>query len=249
MKYFIITGTSKGLGEALAKRLLVKGHTLFCSSRKYNTVLMDLAKEKNVPLYYYEKDLSSTEGIKEIMDEVFEKIDFKLAKNIAFINNAGVISPIKPFGKLTEEEIVQNLNINLVAPLLISNYFMSRLLDFDGDKRIINISSGAGKKPVPSWGSYCVSKAGIDMITQVIASEEKEDGMKVISFAPGIMDTNLQVDVRSTKDTDFEMLDKFKEFKEKGMLLDADYVAEKVEMLLFTSDFEQGALKNVSDYK
>ncbi len=248
MKYFIITGTSKGLGEALALRLLKEGNTLFCSSRKRNENLIKSANEKNVAIHYFEKDLSSTEGIKEIMDQIFNVVDLENTEHISFINNAGIISPIKQFGKLTEKEIIENVNINLISPMIITNYFMSKLANFKGDKRIINISSGAGKKPVPSWGSYCVSKAGIDMITQVIASEEKEDGLKVISFAPGVMDTNLQIDVRSTNSDDFEMLDTFNGLKENGKLLDANYVAEKVESLLFTNEFEQGALKNVSDY-
>lgn len=249
MNYYIITGASKGLGLELSKLLLNKENKLFLLSRKENENIKKLAKEAGFEAIYKEINLDSLFAIEDTMNEIFEEIDLSSASKVALINNAGAIDPIKPMDKVADHEIVQNINLNLTAPLILTSSFLRRIKDFDGDKRIITISSGAGKRPISGWGSYCVAKCGVDMMTKVVALEAGENGVKCISFGPGIMDTDMQATIRSSNEEDFKDIDMFKDFKTDGKLLPASLVAEKVKYLLDTEDdFEQGGLVNVSDY-
>lgn len=249
MNYYIVTGASKGLGFELSKLLLNKENKVFLLSRKENEELMNLAKENGFMAVYKEINLDSLFAIEDTMGEIFEEIDLENASKIALINNAGGIDPIKPMDKVMDYEIVQNININLTAPLILTSSFLRRTKDFNGDKRIINVSSGAGKRPISGWGSYCVAKCGVDMMTKVVALEEGENGLKCISFGPGIMDTDMQKTIRSSSEENFKDIEMFKDFKTDGKLLSAGIVAQKILYLLDTEDdFEQGGLVNVSDY-
>lgn len=249
MNYYIITGASKGLGYELSKLLFNKENKVFLLSRKTNDDLLKLAEEAKCEAIYKEINLDSLFSIEDTMNEIFEEIDLSKASKIALVNNAGAVDPIKAMDKVADHEIVQNINLNLTAPLILTSSFLRRTKDFEGDKRIITISSGAGKRPIEGWGSYCVAKCGVDMMTRVVALEAGENGVKCISFGPGIMDTDMQATIRSSSEDDFKDVEMFKGFKSDGKLLAASVVAEKVQYLLDTEDdFEQGGLVNVTDY-
>lgn len=249
MNYFIVTGASKGLGYELSKMLINKENKVFLISRKTNEELVELAKENDATVIYKEVNLDALFALEDTMAEIFAEIDLTNASRVALINNAGAIDPIKPMDKVQDFEIVQNINLNLTAPLILTSSFLRRTKEFAGDKRVITISSGAGKRPIHGWGSYCVAKSGVDMMTRVVGLEEGDSGTKCISFGPGIMDTNMQETIRSSAAEDFVDLDMFKSFKEEGKLLHPKTVAEKVHYLLFTEDeIEQGAIVNVKDY-
>jgi benzil reductase ((S)-benzoin forming) len=250
MKYIIITGSSKGLGEAVVKKLMNKENHLFCISRNINQELIDIANENNVSMDYFTYDLNDVENIDNLMEKIFSKIDKSKLDSIHLVNNAGMVAPIKPVEKCESEAIIKNINVNLIAPMLISSNFMKFTKNMNVEKRIINVSSGAGKKPFYGWGPYCSSKAGLDMMAQCIGLEEqnKEYPVKVVSFGPGIMDTDLQVEIRSSKEEDFILVPDFVKFKEEGKLLPADTVAEVIFRLLFEIDFKQGEVSSVRDY-
>ena len=117
------------------------------------------------------------------------------------------------------------------------------------EKRVINISSGAGKKPFYGWSNYCASKAGIDLFTQCVGVEQNrsDNPVKIISLGPSIMDTKMQEEIRKTAKEDFQQVERFIDFKKNGDLLSADYVAEKVIKLFWDEEFIQGGVINVRD--
>ena len=87
------------------------------------------------------------------------------------INNAGVIAPVGPLERADAGEIERNLAVNLVAPMLLMRRFLRATASRSPLRRIINISSGAGRRPIFGWGAYCAAKAGLDMATRVVALE------------------------------------------------------------------------------
>lgn len=250
MNYIIITGASKGLGESIVKKLMNKENYLFCISRNINQELIAEAKENNVQLNYIDFDLSDVTNIDNTMKNIFSKIDISNLSSIYLINNAGIVAPITTVEKADSQAVIRNININLIAPMLITSNFMKFTRDLNVEKRVINISSGAGKKPFFGWGPYYSSKAGLDMMSQCIGLEEqnKEYPVKIMSFGPGIMDTDLQKEIRSTKEEDFILVPDFIKFKEEGKLLPADTVADVVLRLLFEIDYKQGVVSSVRDY-
>lgn len=247
MNYIIITGASKGLGESLTQKLMKKENHLICISRTKNNNLISEAEKNGVKLDYLEYDLNNTGGVEDLANNIFSNIDTANAKSISLINNAGVVDPIKLVEKCETNEIEKSINVNLISPMILTSSFMRKTEELKIEKRIINISSAAGKSPYPGWGCYCTSKAGLDMFTQCVGTEQKEVEFptKVLSFAPGVIDTEMQVQIRSSNEEDFPLLNTFKGLKEKGRLLQPDYVADKVIELLLAEDFKNGSIVDI----
>ena len=101
--------------------------------------------------------------------------------------------------------------LNLTAPMILSNAFIMKLKDFEGTKRIVNISSGAGRNAYEGWGTYCTTKAGLDHFSRVVALEQEnaEYPVDIVSIAPGIIDTGMQETIRGSKEEAFPLLDQF----------------------------------------
>ncbi len=249
MKYYIITGTSRGLGEAFARELMTQDCVLFCISRNKNEFLIKLAKETKTRLFYYSYDLTCVDGLEDLFKKIFEEIDFSKCQEICLINNAGVVAPVMPAEKCKGDSIVNNITLNQIAPMILSSFFISQTSKFTKKKSIINISSGAGRKPYYGWSSYCTSKAGLDMFSRVLGVEEtgKVNPVKVMSIAPGIIDTEMQEEIRNSSVEDFPLLDNFIDYKEKGVLSDASEVAKAI-LKVIENGFEQGAILDIRDF-
>ena len=249
MKYYIITGASRGLGEALVTKLMVKGNHIICVSRSKNTDLIQEAQENHIDIDYYQYDLSITEGIEELTERMFERINKADAESISLINNAGVVSPIKPIHLCSGAEMEASIKINTLAPMILTSQFMKHTDDWEVEKKVINISSGAGKKPYFGWSSYCSSKAAIDIFTRCAGVEQNgyKYPVKVISFSPGIIDTDMQGEIRSSNKENFQEIERFIAFHKDGKLKSAEDVADKVIKLLCEKEIENGALIDICD--
>lgn len=249
MNHIILTGASRGLGLAMAKQLLKEGNRLICMSRHKNEELVAAAQEAGVPMDYLEYELESTGAIDWVMEGIFKKIDVENARSISLINNAGMLAPVGPVENGDLQKVMANIHINLLAPMLFTAAFIRHTSGLDVEKRIINISSGAGKHPYFGWSSYCTSKAGLDMFTRCVATEQesKESPVKILSIAPGVVDTDMQEQIRNTDKENFPHVDRFIKLKEEGKLLSPDFVAEKIIGLLFVEDFAQGAVLDIKE--
>jgi benzil reductase ((S)-benzoin forming) len=224
----LITGTSRGIGEALAIKFLNEGWEVNGFSRHKNDSIKKSFKKKGL---YQETtgDLSNVKDVRRFLKKSIGEIESAEYEKIVLINNSGVLEPIKPIRESEIEEMIYNLKVNILGTASITNLFMSELKEISLQKIIINVSSGAGKNPYPSWGSYCASKAAIDMLTQCIQIEEKEykNPCKIYSIAPGVVETQMQETIRSKSIEDFPLVNKFIELKETGKLVDAKVVAGK----------------------
>ncbi|MDT8860962.1 (S)-benzoin forming benzil reductase [Alkalihalobacillus sp. MEB130] len=251
MNYVIVTGSSKGLGEAIASLLLDQENTtIICIARSTNKNLEEKAILAKTPYFFYPFDLANLTEIQPLVEQLFTNIMLDHANHVHLINNAGILDPIKPIDRSGPEEIIKNIDINLVAPMILTSEFLKRTKDFNGEKRIINISSGAGKRPIFGWSCYGTSKAGLDLFSQTTAieQEEVEYPVKVCSFGPGIMDTNMQEQIRTTSKQDFIQVDTFQRYKKEDQLLPPSKVANMVVDLLYREDFPNGETVSVSQY-
>ena len=201
MKYYIITGSSKGLGEYLTKRLLGDGNHVFCISRNKNEKLQETANKISAQTDYFEFDLNNIDEIPGLMEQVFNKIKKDHAEEICLINNAGMLSPIKALHEIKTTDIKSNITINLTAPLVIIAEFLKLTKTLKIAKKIVNVSSKASHSPRPQWACYNSSKAGIDNITQTVSIEQSvmEHPVRIISFYPGPMDTAMRKENQKAK--------------------------------------------------
>lgn len=249
MRYVIVTGTSQGLGEAIAAQLLEENTTIISISRRENKELTKLAQQYNSNCVFHSLDLQDVHNLETNFNEIISSIQKDTVSSIHLINNAGTLAPMKPIEKAESELLITNVQINLLAPMILTSTFMKHTKDWKVDKRVINISSGAGKNPYFGWGAYCTTKAGVNMFTQCVATEEaeKEYPVKIVSFAPGVVDTSMQAQIRETNKEDFINLDRFIALKEEGKLLSPEYVAKAIRNLLETENFPQGEVIRIDE--
>lgn len=246
--FIIVTGCSSGLGEAIAKNLLIDGNSLVCLSRSCNKSVIKEANAKNIPLKYITFDLGDTNKIEEQMNSICYEILSKEINSISLINNAGVVLPINKAGKYSNNEVLQNINVNLTAPIILTNIFIKFFSELAINKIIINISSGASVKPVEGWGAYCTSKAGLNMFTQCVGLEQEKNKfpVKIIAVRPGVIDTNMQASIRNSKVNEFPDLMKFINYKNDGSLKTPDFVAKKIIGLLDGKSFKNGSFVDIT---
>jgi len=249
MKYAIITGASKGLGESIAKRLLQEQISVISVSRTENNELKNLALEKGSEYKHVSCNLSLEKEIQEVFMEIAHCIFEKNPTEILLFNNAGVIEPIQKVGNLDQTPIIRNIKVNLIAPILITNLFLSKAQLASTKVTVINVTSGAAVRSIEGWSVYSSSKAGLNMFTQTTAIEQAElktDNI-IIGFSPGVMDTGMQETIRSSTEDAFKELEKFKEFKEKNMLLETDTVAQRIVNLVLNGKPESGRVYHIKE--
>jgi benzil reductase ((S)-benzoin forming) len=251
MDYFIITGVSRGIGEAIARKLLRKGNTLFCTSRTMNEDLVETASSLDVPLFYYEADLVEKGSSEKFMHEVFSRIIPDSSTRIALINNAGMLEPISRIENADPEVMEKHLKLNLLAPAVLSSLFIKQSGNLPIVKVILNISSGASAYPYAAWAMYCASKAGLDMLTRTIGLEQSTSlhPVKTLALAPGIVDTNMQTQIRQSDAGQFIEKDKFIKLHEERKLSDPAVVAGIIVKALFNPEIPQGEVMNIDQLK
>jgi benzil reductase ((S)-benzoin forming) len=141
-----------------------------------------------------------------------------------------VVEPVAPLDQVPAEVLERNLVVNLVAPMLLMRRFLLATEGVAALRRIVNISSGAGRRPMSGWSAYCASKAGLDMASRVVALEAgaRSPPVEVVSLAPGVIDTDMQATVRSKSPEDFADVERFRQMKAEGTLRSAADVAGEI---------------------
>lgn len=235
----ILTGHTKGLGKAILDRFLVLENFQIVAISRTG---LDLP---NARLTEIQVDLNDLEGLEAKLSWFFPSGEFE---KVILINNAGWIGEVKTVGNLHPKGIRQALNLNLLAPMILTDAFVKAYLNLKGEKLICNISSGAAHKPLPGWAEYCSSKAGLAMFSKVAAEDLKGKGFRVFSLAPGIVDTEMQAEIRKANLSDFPALDRFISYKSEGQLSTADEIAEKISYLLNNPDLFPEVIQDVRDF-
>lgn len=248
MSHYIITGTSRGIGEAIARKVLKPGNILFCTSRTMNDELVDRAVALGVTIYYYSTDLSDPLAVAGFSNLVWEKIIPGDVKRIALINNAGMLAPIGPIDQNDPVMLLMHIQLNLLAPMLLTSSFLQHTAQWNIPKVVFNITSGAASNAYAGWSAYCSSKAAIDMFTRTVALEQSQARYpaKILAFAPGIVETSMQSEIRASDMHGFPEKKKFVKLHEDGHLSSPEYVADIIAKAIFDDSIPQG---NVIDIR
>ena len=210
-KLALITGTGGGIGKALAELLLNKNYKVVGYSRTNKIIHTNFTFNKI--------DLSDLLAINKLVFPEANKTE------VLLVNNAATIGSIVPFNKKKTGNIINECQLNLITPTLLCNKFINTYKT--NSKLLINIGSGAANNPIPSWSTYCATKAGLDMLTQVIAKENHKN-LTVFSVHPGIVDTNMQKKIRETEPDLFPLLSKFTSYYTNNELENTEAVAKKL---------------------
>jgi benzil reductase ((S)-benzoin forming) len=243
----IITGSSRGMGLAFAQQLLDAGHDLLCLARRHNDELDQRAAGNGRRCEQWAIDLAQPEAAATRLEAWLAAIEPATLADVTLINNAGAVPRIAPLAGLAAPDIASALRVDLEAPMLLTSAFLRATASWPLSRKVLNISSGLGRRPMASQATYCAAKAGLDHFTRCVALEEagRPNGAKLCSLAPGVIDTDMQVHMRGAADGDFPDRGLFVGMKEQGVLTSPAQAASRALAVLQRSDFGDNPVADV----
>ncbi len=235
-KTIVITGASRGLGAGLALAWSRQGARLgLCARREPAS-----PGGQTITAAVDVRDAESLERFAEQVEEVLGPIDL-------WINNAGVLEPIAPLRKIDAKDLETHLAINAVGVHNGSKAFVRSRRALGGGGVLLNVSSGAGRNPYEGWSAYCAGKAAVDRMTEVLALEERDAGIRAYSVAPGVINTDMQATIRRASVDDFPLVERFRELERIDGFATTDEVAAGLARLAFGEPHHPEVLVDLRD--
>lgn len=203
-KTAIVTGSSRGIGFAIARQLGLDGYNIVMVAtgpQEKNQYALDALKDLGIDCAYVQANIGSQEDRRKILDgalDAFGRVD-------ALINNAGVAPRVRAdLLEMSEEsfDFVVGVNTkgNMFLTQLVANQ-MIRQEPLDGRKGVIvNVSSCSATVSSTNRGEYCVSKAGVSMLTTLYADRLAREGILVNEVRPGVIATDMTSTVQGKYD-------------------------------------------------
>lgn len=247
MHHYIITGTSRGLGMAMAKLLLERGVAVVGIARSENSELLREAEASGGRLMQLAGDLGELSTVSKLLIDALGWLGVESGDSVTLINNAGVLEPIARIEEIDPEDLEHHMRINLMAPTLLVGAFLRETRGEQLKRCIVNITTGAAKKPYAGWSAYCSAKAGVDMLTRVAAKETQGEQVKVIGIAPGVVETEMQRRIRESDESSFPKKGKFLRLRDEGKLADPIEAAARVLQAIEDASLSSGEIVDVRE--
>lgn len=251
MRHIIITGASRGLGASMVRQLLSKDNSVFCVSRSADEEIIRESSAAGVELHWVQADLAEALSIDAFMSTIAERIDVEDPESITLINNAAVVTPMGLIGGSSADEIHHAVQLNLVAPMVLTHSFVRHFAMVRCRRTVINISSGAGHSPMLGLSTYSATKAALNLFTEAAAAEHGDDssetGFRFYAVSPGTVDTSMQETLRSAGPSVLPRHDTYVEWKESGALVAPDDAARAVLTLIDRDDVPNGSFVHRRD--
>ncbi len=243
----ILTGASRGMGLAMARQLCVQGAVLLCISRNRSDALQSWADEQGAQLTQWTADLADATPVAAQLRGWLQAQDPAALGSARLINNAGVIGHLGPLDTAVAQDIATALRIDLEAPVQLTAAFLAATAGWSLPRRILNISSGLGRRAMAGTALYCAAKAGMDHVSRCVALDEarKPNGARIVSLAPGVIDTGMQTELRGGDPQQFPDRDNFQRLKDDAALTSPEQAARQVLAYLARPDFGEPVIADV----
>jgi benzil reductase ((S)-benzoin forming) len=219
MRSCVLTGVSRGLGAALFDELANRDDRILAIGRHFTDEQCALAAAEPDRIRVREAELADpltvpdTEALREFLSGSDESV---------LIHNAGVVEPVGRLGHLPAAAIVTAVGVNLTAPMLLTNEFVTaRPASAAG--RVLFISSGAAHRVIEGWSVYSATKRGAEMFFDALAVEHPD--LYVANVNPGVMDTDMQATLRGAA---FPERERYVALYERGELPSPAAVARRI---------------------
>lgn len=194
----VLTGTSSGIGAAIAKALLREGWTILGLSRR--PVDFDHPRYRHI-----RADLADLQRLTDLADrELAPVLTNRSWRRIGLVNNAASIGSLRSLEETDPRSLMNVFAVNTVAPIFLMAFFV-RTAPASAALRIVNVSTGAAVTPIPGAGDYGSSKAALRLAGMTLAAELSSDerpggarsNVAILSYSPGVVDTPMQETARS----------------------------------------------------
>lgn len=195
----VVTGASRGLGAGLATAFAAGGFPLGLCARSAPVAPPGSA------VVAAAADVTDAAAVESFAAEVHRR----LGPIELWVNNAGVLGPIRPLREADPAEVATNLEVNVLGVVHGTQAFLRHRSDHD--PVLVNLSSGAATTAYAGWGAYCAAKAAVEQLTAVVAVEEP--GIRAYAVAPGVVDTAMQAEIRATPPERFPAVGRFRQLK------------------------------------
>ena len=225
MKKVIVTGHTRGLGAAIAAELQSRG-----------LAVLGLARGRSAlaGIEQAEVDMADPAALQAWLAGPALR-DFLAGADAAYlVNNAGNVMPVGPLAAQEPAAVLQAVMLNVGAPLALAAAFVQAAPE--ATRRILHISSGAGRNAYPGWAVYCATKAALDQHARAVQLDG-DARVLAVSLAPGVIDTDMQAAIRATPDANFPLRERFVELKDSGGLTSPEDCARKLADYLLAPGF------------
>jgi NAD(P)-dependent dehydrogenase (short-subunit alcohol dehydrogenase family) len=238
----IVTGHTRGLGAAIVDALRSRGVDVLGLSRSHRAPVSNGARQPGA-FAEIELDLSDSGALGQWLagGDLAEFV--RGAERAVLINNAGTLGPVGPSASQPPDEVGRAVALNVTAPLMLAAAFSAATANLP-DRRIAHVSSGAARNPYAGWTIYCATKAALDHHARA-ASLDGEPGLRIVSVAPGVIDTDMQAQIRSVDDDRFPLRERFVQMKQEGQLTSPEQAAGKFVDYLLSDAFGQTPIADV----
>ncbi|MFN0186710.1 MAG: SDR family NAD(P)-dependent oxidoreductase [Aquabacterium sp.] len=234
----IVTGSSRGLGRALLQRLVAPGNCLLGIARR-EADLGARAAQAGASLEQWPLDLADAPAVAQRLRAWLAAQDGNRFDRAILVNNAAFLSTPGPLDRSAIAELTTAARVGLEAPLLLTAAFIDGTRTWPGRRQVLNISSGLGRRAMAGSAAYCAVKAGMDHFSRAVALEQagEANGCRIESVAPGIIDTDMQQQLRGADAARFPEQATFAGFHAQGQLDTPDGAAAKLMRRLERADF------------
>lgn len=200
-KAALVTGSTSGIGKAIARTLARMGFAIILSGRrdasKVQPFIAELERLSGSSSIYVQGDIAR----EDIREKMRNKVALRFGALDVLVNNAGITtSGRKDILALTEEEMLTLLKVNLIAPFFLVSSLVPLLRNHQDPAYIINISSISAYTVSTNRADYCISKAGLSMMTQLFAARLAQENITVFELRPGIIRTHMTAPVKEKYD-------------------------------------------------
>jgi benzil reductase ((S)-benzoin forming) len=214
----VVTGTTSGIGLGVAGELLRRGWDVAGVARRAAPLHHERYRHLRL-------DLADTARMEEAFEGAFgEALALEGRARVGLVNGAATLEPVGPTRTASAAGLARSFALNAVAPIWLLGFFLRRAR---GVKlRVVDVSSGAARRPYAGWSAYCATKAALRMAGEVVGEEARSFApgtalpvdLSLVSYEPGVVDTEMQASVRGALVEAFPQVGRFLDLHATGKL-------------------------------
>jgi benzil reductase ((S)-benzoin forming) len=207
----VVTGHSRGLGAAIAAVFLDDPHTVVHGMSRG-------ASPEHPRLVQHAIDLAEPVPAAAQFEALLAGVAWSDFDRAVLVNNAGLLGPVAPVGSLDAAHAAAAVQVDVTTAVLCTDVFLRATAGAHIERRIAQVSSGAARTAYAGWAVYCAAKAALDHFTRVVALEAPPR-CRIASVAPGVIDTDMQAEIRAADPAGFPAHERFVTMARTGALV------------------------------